>query len=370
MELFRNRLSRQWQFNRTILKSIADWTVWIYICIPAALFSYFLYRETIMQKQFGLLEWVPFEVFLFVLLFLLQTGIIRSLLEPADKLFLIQQPAQWRKLLAGGLIYSLSLKILFNGLVLGLLYNVFIHLYDRSVLEIIFIFFLSLTTYLWKQLIVRTDWREWFQTILQFLLPLLMTVLFLVVPTPLGMIISCFIITLLLAIYIQRYVYRHHSFDKLLRVDLSQYYFLVGTVFTLSKELQSMNTPKETGKKPRFFTKRIIQDEVVELIVKTFIRNRRYKWAYLRLVGITLPLYFALPFWAQILLVIATYFMLKGYTNSLITEMREHPIHVIFQISDERWNAAQLTVKNKLIRFIMVFVIVYFIGITVVFNGF
>ncbi|MGE7024204.1 ABC transporter permease [Solibacillus cecembensis] len=367
MKLFRKRLSRQWQFNLTIFKSIADWTVWVYLCIPAALFSYFLYRETIMQKQFGLLEWVPFEVFLFVLFYFLQMGIIRSFLEPADQLFLIQQKAHWRKLLVSGLIYSLSLQILFNVLVLGLLFLVFIHLYHLTVLEIMLIFCLSVTTYLWKQFIVRTDFREWFQTILQLLLPLLMTALFLVVPTFLGMFISCAIIALLLALYIQRYVLRHHSFDKLLRVDRAQYYLLVGTVFSLSKELQSMKAPKETGQKPRYFTKRIIQDEVVELIVKTFIRNKTYKWAYLRLIGITLFLYFVLPFWAQILLVIATHFMLKGYTNSVITEMREHPIHVIFQISDERWNAAQLIVKSKLIRSIMVFVIVYFIAINLVF---
>lgn len=367
MELFRKRLSRQWQFNLTIFKSIADWTVWVYICIPVALFSYFLYRETIMQKQFGLLEWVPFEVFLFVLLFLLQTGIIRSFLESADQLFLIQQKAHCRKLLTGGLIYSLSLKILINGLILGLLYIVIIHLYNRTILEIIFIFLLSLTAYILNQLVNRTNLRKWLQSILQFLIPLFMTVFFLVVPTLLGMIISCFFIALFLVLYIQRYVYHLHSFEKLLHVDRAQYYSLVGTVFTASKELQSMNVPEQTSKSPRFFTKRIIQDEVAELIVKTFIRNKTYKWAYLRLVGITLFLYFVLPFWAQILLVIATYFMLKGYSNSVIIEMREHPIHTIFQISDERWNAAQLTVVNKLIRSIMALVIVYFIGVNLFF---
>lgn len=219
MGLFRKRLGRQWQFNLTIFKSIADWTVWIYLFIPTALFSYYLYRETIMQKQFGLLEWIPFEVFLYVLFLLLQTGTIRSYLESADQLFLIQQKAHCRKLLTGGLIYSLSLKILMNGLFLGLLYIVIIHLYDRTILEIIFIFLLGFTAYVWKQLLARTNFREWFQSILQLLIPLFMTAFLLVVPTPLGMIISCILIALFLTLYIQRYVYHLHSFEKLLRVD-------------------------------------------------------------------------------------------------------------------------------------------------------
>lgn len=240
MTLIKNRIVQQWQFNYQLLKGIVDWIVWLYICIPTGLFSYYLYRETILQKQFGLLEWVPVELFLFVLFLLLQFGIIRSFLEPADQLFLIQQRKLMQKLLFGGLFYSLLLQMLLNVAVLGLLSFVMIHLYGRTGLELLFVFTLSIASYLCKQLIIRTSWREWLQSLMQLLLPFVTTAFFFVFPATIGIIISSSGIILFLVLYIRRYVLRLHSFDRLLSLDRARYYFLVGAIFTLSEELHSM----------------------------------------------------------------------------------------------------------------------------------
>lgn len=366
MTILMQRIKQQWRFNFKTIKSVTDWTTLLYLCIPAALFAYYFYRETILQHEFGLLTYIPLAVVAFTFFFIAQTGIIRSFLQTADPLFLIQYKTKWRALTIGGLIYSFSWQVLWIGIMTLVLSPIYSVLYAQSMQAIVALMLFGIVAYLTKQLIIRTSWHEWIQMISNFLLTVLWTTLFIQLPSTIALMVSAIIFVVLFIFYVQRYVLQICYFDRMLVIDLKQSMILVSAIFMVSKELKSMKIPKEKRKRPWFFKGRLLQNEVHELIVKTLIRDKRYKWSYLRLIALTLPLYLFFPYWGQLLLFFATYFMLSNYTDTILYEIRKHPIMQIFSVSDERWQQSAKAVKNAITYIGIGIVVVYYVGVVLI----
>ena len=97
---------------------------------------------------------------------------------------------------------------------------------------------------------------------------------------------------------------------------------------------------QHTVKAPRFLKGRLFKHAASELLLKTIIRNKRYRWGYIRLVAITIPLYLALPFWADVLLLGFSYFMLTGWLESVMYEVKGHAVFAVLKLQDEQWNAS------------------------------
>lgn len=112
-QLFFFRLKRNVKEQVKAWNSVLDWTVLLYILIPAVLIFGGLYRELWLKTP----DWaagVPWFLLLSIVLFLIIAfgGRIRIFVDEADRLFLLQQP-RWLKLLKRyGMIYSFLMQAL------------------------------------------------------------------------------------------------------------------------------------------------------------------------------------------------------------------------------------------------------------------
>ncbi|MFD0716586.1 ABC transporter permease [Paenibacillus sp. GCM10027626] len=116
-KLFWRRLFRFWKEQWAVWRTALDWTVWVYILLPALWIGGGLYLE-LWQTQPAWMKSLPLWVGERLPLILILRGQLRTFAEEADVLFLLQKP-QWR----GGIIRRGALyTLLTNGIAAALLF--------------------------------------------------------------------------------------------------------------------------------------------------------------------------------------------------------------------------------------------------------
>ncbi|PFL66738.1 ABC transporter permease [Bacillus cereus] len=98
----RHELGRKWKS----IRSITDWTVALYIIIPALIFIGIYYRSLWME-ELSMGETVYFGLGLLAFYVITYSRGVRSFFEQADSLFLILYPAHMQKLIQYGMTYTL-----------------------------------------------------------------------------------------------------------------------------------------------------------------------------------------------------------------------------------------------------------------------
>ncbi|MBM7866023.1 hypothetical protein GTO89_06285 [Heliobacterium gestii] len=118
--LFLRRLRSEWRFQYDIGKTVVDWTVALYILVPALYLLGKAWFSWWSDAPVWLTGAPPVLVQSFLLLFVF-TGRIRIFVEEADHLFLLRQPSWFRRILAFGIAYSLVKDLLITFLLFLLL---------------------------------------------------------------------------------------------------------------------------------------------------------------------------------------------------------------------------------------------------------
>lgn len=111
--LFRRRLRSEWRFQYRVWKMAVDWTVALYIVIPALLVAGYQYVSWWRDMP----AWgsaVPAAGWLTVLYAATGLGALRLFVEEADQLFLIRNSAWMGRLKKLGLGYSVTLRALLS----------------------------------------------------------------------------------------------------------------------------------------------------------------------------------------------------------------------------------------------------------------
>lgn len=126
-KLFALRLRYSWKEQLRAWSSVMDWTVWLYIAVPALFIGGGLYRELWLDMP----DWAtqfPWGILHPLLMLLaIALGRIRVPLEEADRLFLRQQEHWLRALRRCGVWYSFGMQTLPIVLVTGLLLPFLLH---------------------------------------------------------------------------------------------------------------------------------------------------------------------------------------------------------------------------------------------------
>ncbi|MGZ7149680.1 ABC transporter permease [Bacillus sp. BC08] len=97
----RYEVRRKWKS----IRSITDWTVALYIIIPALIFMGIYYRS-LWIEELSMEETVYFGLGLFAFYVITYSRGVRSFFEQADSLFLISYPAHMQKLIQYGMTYT------------------------------------------------------------------------------------------------------------------------------------------------------------------------------------------------------------------------------------------------------------------------
>ncbi|AIQ11116.1 ABC transporter permease [Paenibacillus durus] len=109
--LLRRRLGHHWKEQWGIIRTAADWTVFLYILIPGGLLGGRFYYGFWNEPLPAWVTLLPYAVLPALLAFLMQGGIL-LLLHEGDLLFLRQRKNWIRTVMLGGILYSLLVTAL------------------------------------------------------------------------------------------------------------------------------------------------------------------------------------------------------------------------------------------------------------------
>ncbi|MFE3576444.1 ABC transporter permease [Lysinibacillus sp. NPDC059133] len=358
----RRKLERSHNFK--LLASIVDWTVALYVVVPAIVIGFFLYKDFILNISTSWVIHIPL-VFIIVLLFLItRIETIRTYLQRADHLFLIQNRKQMVRLKQAGLYWSLSMHLILLGSGLALLAPIFIIVYHVTVLELLSLLLLLFTTNFMK-VVLQLKLRKWQQLVSNIFMCILGTICFLYVPTIITSLIYLILLVYCTSFYNKHYVYITKFFDQQVELDQAAFYKWQSLLFQIAPELRSQLVP--TLKKPRLLwknSKRMFRRSdyfIEELVCKTMLRQKQYRLGYLRFLLSGIGLIIIVPAWAKMIILGILYFTLRSMMQSVIQQILEHKIWSIFQVSNEQFQTANKRLLKGFVDLPLLCVLIIFI---------
>lgn len=365
--LFQQRRKIERSNNFKLLASIIDWTVALYIVVPSLVIGFFLYKDFILNVQTSWVAHTTPVIYIVLLLFITQIETIRTFLQRADRLFLIQNQKQMIKLKQAGLYWTFSKQLFILVSALALLAPIFIIVHHITILELLILLLLLFTTNFFNAL-VKLRLRKWQQLLSKIVMCILGTVFFLYVPN-----IITALFYLILFVYCASYYYRHFIystkyFDQQVKLDQAAFYKWQSLLFRITPELKSQLVPK--FKKPRLLwknSKRMFRRSdyfIEEIVCKTMLRQKQYRLGYLRFLAMGIGLTIIVPTWGKFIIIGMLYFTLRSVMQSIIQQIIEHRIWSIFQLSNEQIQIA----KSRLIKGFVDFPLLCVLVILVIFS--
>ncbi|PJO45591.1 ABC transporter permease [Lysinibacillus xylanilyticus] len=341
--LLRQRRKLERSYNFKLLANIIDWTVALYVVVPAIIIGFFLYKDFILNISSSWVIHIPL-VFIIVLLFLItRIETIRTYLQRADRLFLIQNRKQMVRLKRAGLYWSLSKHLILLSSALALLAPIFIIVHHVKIFELL-ILLLLLFTNNFTNVLLQLKLHKWQQQVSNILMCILGTVCFLYVPVIITALIYLILLVYCTSYYNRHFVYSTKYFDQQVELDQAAFYKWQSLLFQIAPELRSQLVPKL--KKPRLLwknSKRMFRRSdyfIEEIVCKTMLRQKQYLFGYLRFLSMGIGLTIIVPSWAKIIILVILYFTLRSMMQSVIQQIFEHKIWSIFQVTNEQMNAA------------------------------
>lgn len=329
--LFFKRLKQDWHFQWKAVKTVIDWTIWVYLIIPAAIILLASYRSWWMETPEWLLG-IPLELTFIVLYLFCWIGSLRTFLEEADQLFLLQNRQCVYGLKKSSLIYSVLLQVLKLFLIMMLFAPLLINHYQFKWSSVIFIWVFISSAHL---LILTV--RIWMDQISNILLKGTVHFAFflffggIIVVGGIEFVQSGFLLLILITssfqiiiiLLLRRFIQRKALEPYFIKLDRKQKLKHVKMILTVTEFV-----PKETTfnrKRPllfrhseRLFQNRSAENGVSELFIKTFIRNQSNVLSYLQIIGMTTGALFVIPpIWIKALIYIAFVLFLAKWLDSV-----------------------------------------------------
>jgi len=298
--LLLRRIVSDWKYQYQALRTAVDWIVALYYVIPCLAISLYFYLSW-WRAVPGWLLFIPLNALLGIILVFIWSGTVRIFLEDADQLFLLQRKVWISRIIKYSLGYSVGSNLLTTSFLLIILAPFLLLRYGFSPVEIIwvtfFIFEFKTCAGIGKQL-VELRFKGWTQTIIRVVLFLMTSVylresvVFLISQSDLF-----YLSGLLILVALSRLLYIRMNLQGAFLEDIFRE---KNVKLRLAKiMLQKMGT---YVKKPRFSRKRPLlfrnsnllfkernpMNGLVEMFLKSELRNEKDVMFYLRMVGVSI----------------------------------------------------------------------------------
>lgn len=318
-QLFNHRVIRNWKFQSQVFRSVTDWTVVLYILIPAVIFCIAIYLSWWKELPVWL-DNIPFIIPFFVLYLLSWSGNIRTFIVEADKVFLVKNQDLLRGLKRRAYFYSFLQQILVLCAGISCLLPFLLHYYLLSWQEIIvlFVYFSSLQACL---LFLKYQIRKIVSTFQKSVIFLLLFLVFnwfsqwiysIVVNGYRFPVYAIFIAILILSIILSlKAISKLGSLDIYIEMEQERKSSITQYIFMASPQIEKPVVMRR--KKPLLFrnSKRIFKEcspinGLIELFIKIVIRNTSHLYGYLMLINSTTwAIILVPPIWLKIAIFIA-----------------------------------------------------------------
>lgn len=275
----------------------------LYIAIPAMTMAPFLYADFWHHVHAYWSAQLPAFLLPALLLLLSGRGNIRTWLLDADLLFLIQKNGVLQQLKRCGLLSSLFFLVVSEVLLFVLAAPVLVGIYHFSQIQILSLFFMvsafRLTVMTIKKFADKTLYR-WLFLLLSYSLA---NGLVLTLHTALWLLCGTASLAALICLNWTQLAKTNRWFRDM-EIENTEHVRLIRFILQFSSEIEK---PLSIKRRPLVFFRRSgrlfktvnKENGLLELLLKTFFRNKGYMLAYLQLTGITCLAVMLLPFWLK-----------------------------------------------------------------------
>ncbi|MBD8067814.1 ABC transporter permease [Bacillus sp. PS06] len=378
-KLFSNRLLKDLKFQFSVFKTIADWTIWLYLIIPSIVIFIFIYRSW----WYDIPSWIegfPLFTLFFILYLLSWNGHIRTYLEEADKVFLIKRYESIWMLKKWGYSYSLINQSIRTTAIIFILLPFLLYYYSLDWHRIIslLLFFISLKVslmlvkyYLRK---IESRWKKIGVGILVFMSYSWFTH-FIYTMFDNGLLLVVYISAwtlLFLSIYLSLTTIRKvSSLDYEIEMEQERKTSIIKAIFMAAPEIEKPHVSKRTKpflfrKSKRILKKRTPANGFIEVFIKIFIRNYSYVSGYLVLINTTTAAFVLIPpIWFRIFLFLVFLLMMNSWLTLIWDKIfNTNPLMKKYTESDTYFSARKKAVMGMFILAIVLLSVFILVGIT------
>ncbi|MDM5193441.1 ABC transporter permease [Bacillus hominis] len=323
----RHELERKWKS----IRSITDWTVAIYIIIPALIFIGIYYRS-LWINELSMEETIYFGLGLFVFYLVTYSRGVRSFFEQADSLFLISYPTHMRKLIQYGMIYTCIRIAITNVMVVVVMLPVLMKSIGATTVQIVlfwvlftvFRFMLSLLT---RFINVRVGkrWVLWIikNVLFSFGLTFFGISTFFIYKNPLYSILFIGLAALFTIVLVKEKMnYKNYFFKEVEKEKEESMRWTVGIMQVGGHAAK----PSSSNKKPWMFprSKNILgkksDSRIVESFLKEFLRTSSALTFYVQIVLISTVSIIMTPQWITAIILVFALVAISHYARDYWNE--------------------------------------------------
>lgn len=332
-KLFIIRLKQNWKYQFGHIKTILDWTIWVYLVIPTVIIGAFIYRSWWIEIP-GWAEVISFPMIFAISFLFLWRGHFQTYVRDADRIFVMKNERLLLGLKQAGIIYSYAFQLM-PAVLIGLLMAPFWLGYLELELGKLILFVALWLSMKWVILGVKgklnvnlRGWRSLLRGIPIFIGAIINWIISYyalnggyVVPAIFIMIIQ----TLSSYFLVNKRFTSVKTFEQDLAIDELEKDKYIGLIFGLSMDIEKLPKPATPRKSPllysksnRLFRKRTKRNGFLELFIKVATRNVEYILRYLQILGVTSAAVSTLPpIWLKIAIAIFGYLFLLSWTDSV-----------------------------------------------------
>ncbi|MBS4195082.1 ABC transporter permease [Lederbergia citri] len=326
-QLLFKRISQNWKQQFAVVKRVVDWTVLVYLVIPAIVISFFVYRSWWVQIP----DWMtllPFPAIFILFFLLLWSDHFLTYVREADQIFLRKKETLFLGMKRGGIIYSYAFQLLLAVTICSLIAPLWfiqfgLHMGQLVVLAAMWVSMKWLIMGVKGRLNVELrGWRSLLRGIPLFIGAAIiwMWCYKAFINENFVLILALILInTIVSAWFIRRRFNSVHTFEQDLAIEELEKNKYIEIIFGLSMDMEKMPKPVPVRKSPRLYSKsnRIFKNRTpkngfIELFIKATTRNTEYIIGYFQIMGVTSAATVMLPpLWLKITMaIIGTVFLL------------------------------------------------------------
>lgn len=341
--LFTRRCADNFRFQVQSLRMGIDWTVLIYLIIPAVVIAIVVYRSWWLDLP----EWMeilPLDGFLFFFYIFSWFGTVRLFIEEADQLFLLQNRSFYLSLRRSGIVYSLGKQAVLTSLFMILFLPYFSKL-QFTTLQLLQLFIVlalwKMTLLLMKDLCFYWISKRWLRICMFVLLFIVCYHIYSFFMLQVNGQVIFSIILLIAGMVLIRWKTTAvgHFFTEVER-EFDAKYKIASLMLMHSGVIEKQNFKRR--KKPwifrrsqRLFSRRELDAVMLEQYIKIWLRKPQHLFSYFRFIGVSTVALFLFPAnWGIVLVLIILFLFYQMVRSEWESYAKSHFIEMMMRDFD------------------------------------
>lgn len=373
-----DRIRQNWKFHYGIFKTVIDWTVMVYLIVPAIVIGAFIYHSWWSYIPYWIIG-IPYTIFFLILFFFLWGGNFQTFVREADGVYLRKNECLLLRLKQGGILYSFIMEWILATFLFFIISPFWIKYYEMSIGSLI------LFQFMWMSLkwlimavkgrmnVLATGWRNIFRSLPLVIIAIIIWYLS-YKALALGnimLMISIILLNVLISLLlIRRRFISIETFEQDLAIDEMEKTKYINLIFGMSMDMDKMQRQSSIKRRPslysrsnRIFKYRTPTKGFLELFIKATTRNTEYIFGFLKITGITTAAIIAVPpIWLRLMIICLAYIFLISWIGSVWHKLiGDHPFTKKYKEDIEYFQGKRMVTIILSIPFVGVVICIFII---------